>query len=94
MSNKHFGHLVEHAFEESKNMTPVSEGKSAMAAFFAGFLFGPFGVGIYLRSWGDFIMSLGLVVGGTIMATGLGAPIFWILCGIWAAARVSNSRKH
>ncbi|MGH7243431.1 MAG: hypothetical protein ACREJD_08455 [Phycisphaerales bacterium] len=91
MSNQEFGHLVRHAFKESKNMNPVGAGKNAFVAFFAGFLFGPIGVGIYLGSFVDFILSLGMVIAGSIMTAGIGAPVFWALCGAWAAARVRNS---
>ena len=56
-------------------------GKSKLAALFAGFLFGPFGVGLYLGSIVDFVMSLGLVVFGLLMTVGIGAPVFWALCG-------------
>lgn len=74
-------------------MSPI-RGKNALVAFFAGFLFGPFGVGAYLRSWSDFIVTLGLVLAGTVMTAGVGAPVFWVMCGIWAATRVANSNKE
>lgn len=74
-------------------MAPVPEGKSAIVAFFAGFLFGPFGVGLYLRSWSDFIVLIGLMFLGTMMTVGIGAPVFWALCGAWGATRVNQSNK-
>lgn len=92
--NHQFSHLVGHAFRESKHLTPVPPGRSAFAAFFAGFLFGPFGTGVYLRSWTDFFVPLGLIFAGTFLTAGLGAPVFWMLCGAWGAVRVRNSRHH
>lgn len=91
--NAEFVRLVGDALNESKNMKPVRD-RSPLVAFFAGFLFGPFGVGLYLRSWGDFIVSLGLVVLGTMMTAGLGAPFFWVLCGVWGAARAAGPRNR
>lgn len=87
-----FTHVVSHAFREAKHMPGVGAGKSAVVAFFAGFLLGPLGVGLYLRSLGDFVVTLGLVVVGSMLTVGVGAPVFWALCGAWAAYRVSSSK--
>jgi hypothetical protein len=84
---------VNHALKESKHMSRL-QGKNALVAFFVGFLFGPFGVGVYLRSWPDFIVTLGLVLAGTVMTAGVGAPAFWVLCGVWAANRVTRSNRE
>lgn len=94
MSRQHFGHVLHAAVKESANLKPVGADKSAFAAFFAGFLFGPIGLGIYLRSGVDFLMSLGLVVVGSIMTVGIGAPFFWALCGFWGAMRVAQSKRN
>lgn len=93
MSNAHFAHAVSSAFKQSKNMAPVGEGKNALVAFAMGFLFGPFGVGLYLKSFGDFAMTLTLVIGGSVLTAGVGAPVFWLLCGAWAYVRVQNSKR-
>lgn len=86
-----YAHVVKHAFEHSKDMPSVGPGKNALVAFAAGFLFGPFGVGIYLRSAGDFFITLTLVILGSVMTAGIAAPVLWMLCGAWAAVRVKNS---
>lgn len=65
-----------------------------MVAFFAGFLFGPIGTGLYLRSGTDFIVPLGLVIVGSLMTAGIGAPVFWALCGAWGFIRVRNSNPR
>lgn len=89
-----YNQVVSSAFRASEKMPPVAAGKSAIVAFFAGFLFGPFGVGLYLRSWSDFIVLFGLIFLGSFMTVGVGAPVFWMLCGAWGAARVNRSNKH
>lgn len=88
-----FGPIVGKAFRESKNMAPVASGKSAIVAFFAGFLFGPFGVGLYLWSFADFIVLLGLVILGSVVTVGVGAPVLWIMSGAWGAMRVNQANK-
>lgn len=93
MSAHHFAHIVTHAFSSSSQMTPVGAGKNALVGFVAGFLFGPIGVGLYLGSAADFALSLGMVLLGSIMTAGLGAPVFWCLCGAWAYTRIKNSNR-
>ena len=94
MSNLHFTNLVQHAFKESKNMAPVGKGKTPLVGFMAGFLFGPIGVGVYLGSMPDFVMSLGMVIVGTLMTVTVGAPFFWVLCGVWAYMRIRHSNSQ
>lgn len=91
--NSQYNHVVSRAFKESDKLPPVGAGRSAIVAFFAGFLFGPIGVGVYLRSWSDFIVLMGLLVLGAVMTAGVGAPVFWMLCGAWGASRVNRSNK-
>lgn len=90
--NAEFVRVVGHALKESRNMAAI-RGRNPLVAFFAGFLLGPFGVGLYLRSWGDFVVSLGLVILGSIVTAGLGAPFFWVLCGVWGATRAAGSKS-
>lgn len=88
-----FNSVVGTAFRESKKMAPVASGKSAIVAFFAGFLFGPFGVGLYLWSFADFIVLMGLVLLGSVVTVGVAAPVLWVLCGAWGATRVNQANK-
>jgi hypothetical protein len=88
-----FVRIVGHAFRESKNLPSVGAGRSAMVAFFSGIVLGPFGVGLYLRSWIDFTVLLGLLILGSFMTVGVGAPVFWLLCGAWGAVRVNHANK-
>lgn len=88
-----YAHVVKHAFAESKKLQPVGQGKNAMVAFVAGFLFGPIGIGVYLKSGTDFFILLALLILGSVMTGGIAAPLLWILCGAWGWVRVNNSNK-
>ncbi len=64
--------------------------------FALGCLFGPFGVGIYLRSWLDFFVIIaGVVVAAVLViraeasAVGNLVPILW---GFWAMMRIKHGR--
>ncbi len=93
MSNVHFVHAASHLFKHSKTMPSVGSGKSPLLAFIMGFVFGPLGVGLYLRSPLDGFLSLCMVLIGAFLTVGIGAPVFWCLCGAWAAVRVHNANK-
>jgi len=88
-----YGHVVGRAFRDAKQLPPKGRGKSAVLAFVLGVLFGPFGVGLYLESWADFFIPFLLVVAGSVMTVGVGAPVFWMLCGAWGAWRVALANK-
>lgn len=94
MSNSHFAHAVGHAFREAKGMPPVGSGKNPLIGFVMGFFFGPIGVGLYLRSVGDFFLSLAMVLMGAFFTAGLATPVFWVLCGAWAYTRIKNSNEQ
>lgn len=93
MLNQPYIHAVGQCLKQSKRLAPVSRGKSPPVAFLMGFLFGPIGVGLYLRSFTDFAVSGAMVVAGSMLTVGIGAPLFWCLCGLWAAVRVANSNS-
>lgn len=93
MSNVVFSRAVGQAFKQSKGMPPVGKGKNPLVGFALGFLFGPFGVGAYLQSWGDFFLTLTIVLGGTFVTGGVAAPVLWCICGAWAYKRISNSNS-
>ena len=88
-----YGHIVGKAFRDARNLPPVGRGKSAVMAFVVGVLFGPIGLGMYLRSWGDFFIPLILIIGGSVLTAGVGAPFFWILTGAWGAWRVTLANQ-
>jgi hypothetical protein len=91
--NHPFVQIVGHAFREAEKMPSVGAGKNALVAFFAGVVLGPFGVGLYLRSWLDFIVLFGLLVIGSLTTVGVGAPVFWLLSGAWGYMRVKRANR-
>ncbi|MFO0831529.1 MAG: hypothetical protein U0637_06770 [Phycisphaerales bacterium] len=93
MSNVAFSGAVRQVFKQSKNMPPVGKGKNPLVGFAMGFCFGPFGVGAYLRSWGDFFVTLAIVLGGTFVTGGVAAPVLWCICGAFAYTRIRNSNS-
>ena len=59
MSNKHLTHSMTHAVSHQlphicKSLPPMKEDKNPFVAGVLGLLFGPFGIGIYFKSWVDF----------------------------------------
>lgn len=94
MTNHHFFRAVGQLFRLGESLPPVPVGKRPVCAFLAGFCFGPIGAGVYLDSWPDFAILLTAVVLGCLFTVGLGAPFFWILCGVYAAFRVVQSNRQ
>lgn len=82
----HLAHAVQHA-------PPLKEKKSPLVAFVLGFLFGPFGVGIYTRSWMDFFVCLVAVLCITVGTGGCAALFAWCLAGAYGALRVHFSNE-
>ena len=93
MSNIVFSNAVRQAFKQSNGMPPVAKGKNPLVGFAMGFLFGPFGVGLYLKSWGDFFLTLTIVLVGTFVTGGVAAPVLWCVSGAWAYKRIHDSNK-
>ena len=85
-------HSIWHHLLHAKHGPPLKP-KNPFIAFVCGFLFGPFGVGIYLESWTDFWILLAILLIATFSTVGLAAPVAWVFCGLWGAVRAS-SRKH
>jgi hypothetical protein len=94
MSNVAFSRAIGHAFKQSKDMPPVPKGKNPLIGFAMGFLLGPAGVAIYLRSVGDGLLTLAMVLLGTFFTAGFAAPIAWALCGCWCYVRIRNSNNQ
>jgi hypothetical protein len=78
---------------------PLSNQKNALAAFFAGVVFGPIGIGLYLKSWRAFLISAGLFVVLLLMLlpTGPGElldfPLDWIFSAIYGAYVVATANS-
>lgn len=93
MSNIVFSNAVRQAFKQSNGMPPVAKGKNPLVGFAMGFLFGPIGVGLYLKSWGDFFLTLTIVLVGSFVTAGVAAPVLWCVSGAWAYKRIHDSNK-
>jgi hypothetical protein len=93
------GHIF-HAIHKVIEERPRVHGKSAGLAFLIGLLFGAPGVGIYLRSWADFFICIGLFLFMLIVLypTGpgeiLGIPIALVFSGLYGYLRVDISRGY
>lgn len=64
--------------------------RSPLVGFAVGAFLGPFGVGLFLRSFGDFLLCLGLCA---ILVGWAGpgiAPVCWIICGTWNVVRIGR----
>ena len=62
-------------------------------ALLAGFICGPLGIGIYLRSWADLIASIitFIVLNSVLKLDGPRLdPLFWFLWGTWAVLRARH----
>jgi hypothetical protein len=63
---------------------------SRAAGFLVGFAFGPAGVGIFLRSIPDFVLSLVMCLIVICLVDAYAAPICWMATGIWVVARMKR----
>jgi hypothetical protein len=69
-------------------------GKSPVVGFLMGFFLGPIGIGLFLRSFVDFglslIMCMALLGAFELKA----APVCWLACGLWVVARISRDTRR
>ena len=96
MSNKHLSHSVAHAVSHHlphicNDLPPLKEGKSPFTAGIMGFLFGPFGIGLYFKSWLDFGICFAILV--ILAMTGVLAPVGWMLAAVYGIIRAKASNK-
>jgi len=83
-----------HHLHHAHHGPPLKSPKNPFIAFAMGFLFGPFGAGLYLGSWFDFFALLSVLLLATCGSAGVAAPVFWCFCGLWAAIRAHSFNKH
>jgi hypothetical protein len=83
-----------HTLHHARHGPPLKNPKNPFIAFVCGFLFGPFGVGIYLGNWTDFFLPLTAVILASCGTAGIAAPIAWMFCGAYGAIRASSSSGH
>lgn len=63
-------------------------GKSPVVGFIVGFFVGPIGIGLFLRSFVDFGLSLILCMAVLAIFKDSGAPICSVVCGLWIVGRI------
>jgi hypothetical protein len=102
MSENHWSHVPHAAKEissELKKMDPLKQRKNPIIAFILGFLLQGVGVGLYLESWKDFFVCVGIFVlfFGILLPTVIGeallVPAAALFCGIYGAWRVNSSNE-
>jgi hypothetical protein len=86
----HLAHSAKGAIEIVKNLEPLKEPKNAALAFFLGFLFGPFGIGIYFKSGKDFAICFAMLMVG-VLFFGFGAIPGWLFSACYGAWRAQQS---
>jgi len=96
----HKAELGKYAAETVRKLEVLPENLNAVSAFFLGLFFGAIGIGIYLRSWKDFFVCMGLFIGLLIVLfpTGpgevLGPIIGCLFSAVYGAYRVSTSNER
>lgn len=97
MSKEMFGHVFRSAFETLDKLPPLDDEKNPLIAAFCGFWLGGVGLGLYFRSWTDFIFPFviafvlligGIPTGGILL---LLTPFCWAIYG-YRRATASNAK--
>jgi Kef-type K+ transport system membrane component KefB len=68
--------------------------KSPITSLLIGFFFGCIGLGIYFKSFTDFIIPLIMILVITLPTEGSGAPIGLLLVALYGYFRASDSNKR
>jgi hypothetical protein len=81
----------------------LSRDKSPNVAAFIGFVFGGLGLGIFFRSFVDFLIPIGIVLAVNLLYGSLATSDYWIgvltgsiIAAVYGAVRAKNSndRRH
>ena len=84
---------------ELGKMKPLRQQKNPVIAFILGLLLQGVGVGLYLESWRDFFVCVGIFVlfFGILLPTVIGeellVPAAALFCGIYGAWRAASSNR-
>ncbi|MGC2108623.1 MAG: hypothetical protein WA655_03850 [Candidatus Korobacteraceae bacterium] len=78
-----------------QEMDPLSRRSNPWIAFALGFCFGAIGVAIYLKSWKDLFVCMGLfIMLALAMPTGPGELMGWFFSPIYGAWRAYSSNDN
>lgn len=85
-------HAVAHGIKGLlENLPPIKEKKNPLIAGVLGFLFGGIGLGLYFRTWQDFVFPVLIFIGLSIIFPVLGTGAAIILTTIWGIVRAADS---
>lgn len=76
-----------------RGFPPLKWRKNPYLAFILGFIFGIFGIGLYLWSLRDFFYALLMLIGFGIVFPGVGLIPGWMFLGVYGFMRVYYSNK-
>jgi hypothetical protein len=76
------------------NMPTLESKKSPVAAFFIGCLFGAIGIGIYFKSFLDFLVPFVILIIAIIIGAGIGGVPGWLFAGFWGMMRSLDSNHR
>jgi hypothetical protein len=92
MSNSHLNHAIGHGIKEAlTRLPPIRDKKNPLIAGLLGFLLGGLGLGLYFRSWADFIVPILVFMGLSIMIPGLGSVAAILFATGWGVVRALAS---
>jgi hypothetical protein len=93
--------MLSETFKLMDRLAPLHKTKSPGAAAVLGFLLGGFGLGLYFRSFIDFLFPIALVIVASVMWSGfanldpqLGLLAGSIVASMWGYLRAENSNRR
>jgi hypothetical protein len=95
--NKHPHSIVGGLFRIADQLEPLDEIKNPFVAAACGFLFGGIGLGLYLKSFKDFLIPFALLFALAILGIPTGEALMLAIPFIWAAYgyyRVKTSNEN
>jgi hypothetical protein len=96
MSNQHIGHALRGALKATEQMKPFQERKDPATAALCGFFAGGIGLGLYFKSWADFVAPVVLWIFCTLLApTTLGTSYLaaGTFCAVYGHRRAKASNR-
>lgn len=93
--------MMPEIFKLMDRLAPLQDPKNSSFAAFLGFVLGGIGLGLYLRSFIDFVFPIALAIAALVLWTGLanldagiGALAGATIASMWGYFRVENSNRR